>query len=76
MADYTKTTDFEAKDALPTGNAEKIIEGYDFEVEFDAIVSAIASKADINGETHTGTTAFANITVSGTITGTIDGGTY
>ena len=43
MSNYTKTTDFEAKDSLPTGDAEKIIRGADFETEFDNIATAIAT---------------------------------
>ena len=58
MSNYTKTTDFEAKDSLPTGDAEKIIRGADFETEFDSIATAIATKADTAGPTFTGTATF------------------
>ena len=44
MSNYTKTTNFTAKDTLPTGNPAKIIKGSDFDTEFDALVTAVASK--------------------------------
>ena len=46
MSNYTKTTDFEAKDSLPSGDSGKIIRGSEFETEFDNIATAIATKAD------------------------------
>lgn len=57
MADYNKATNFTAKDGLPTGNAGKIIKGTEIDTEFTAIASAIASKADINSPSFTGTPA-------------------
>jgi hypothetical protein len=48
MADYTQITDFSAKDALPTGNSEKVILGADVDGELSAIATAIASKYDSN----------------------------
>lgn len=50
MSDYTQTTDFSAKDALLTGDPEKLILGADFDVEFAAIASAVASKFDTADE--------------------------
>lgn len=77
MSDYTKATDFAAKDALAAGNALKIVKGAEIDDEFNAIETAVATKADIHNETHTGTTLFTTVTVSGTLTaGLIDGGTY
>jgi len=55
MSDYTKVTDFEAKDALAPGNPAKVVKGTEFEVEFDAIAVAIATKADKASPTFTGT---------------------
>jgi hypothetical protein len=55
MADYNKSTNFTAKDTLPTGNAGKIVKGTEIDTEFTAISSAIASKADINSPSFTGT---------------------
>ncbi len=66
MSNYTKTTDFEAKDSLPTGDSGKIIRGSEFETEFDAISTAIATKADTAGPTFTGTLTFETIS-DGTI---------
>ena len=77
MSNYTKTTNFTAKDTLPTGNAAKIIKGTDFDTEFDALVVAVASKSNSESPTFTGTVTIPTLTVSGTLTaGTITGGTY
>jgi|TARA_B110000305_G_C19117945_1_gene482942 hypothetical protein len=77
MSNYTKTTNFTAKDTLPTGNAAKIIKGTDFDTEFDALVTAVASKANSASPTFTGTVTIPTLDVSGTLTaGTITGGTY
>jgi hypothetical protein len=46
MSDYSKTTNFTAKDSLATGDPEKIILGADMDTEFDAIASASATKYD------------------------------
>lgn len=46
MSDYVKTTDFTAKDALSTGDAEKLILGSDMDQEFDDIATASATKYD------------------------------
>jgi len=54
MANYIKATNFTAKDALPSGNAGKIVKGTEVDVEFSAIATAIASKADTNSPTFTG----------------------
>jgi hypothetical protein len=55
MANYIKATNFAAKDSLPSGNAGKIIKGTEIDVEYNAIASAISSKADTNSPTFTGT---------------------
>lgn len=44
MTDYNKTTDFSAKDALASGDPEKLAVGADVDAEFDAIAVAVASK--------------------------------
>jgi hypothetical protein len=46
MSDYTKSTNFTAKDALPTGDTNKIIRGADFDGEFNNLVTAVATKTD------------------------------
>jgi len=77
MSNYTKTTNFAAKDSLPSGDAGKIIQGTEFNTEFDNIVTAVATKADLQSPTFTGTVTIPNLTFTGTLsTGTIDGGTY
>ena len=77
MSNYTKTTNFTAKDTLPTGNAAKIIKGADFDIEFNALVTAVASKSNSASPTFTGTVTIPTLDVSGTLTaGTITGGTY
>lgn len=77
MSNYTKTTNFTAKDTLPTGNPAKIIKGADFDTEFDNLQVAVSSKSDSNSPTFTGTVTAATVTVTGTLTaGTIDGGSY
>lgn len=47
MSDYTKSTDFASKDALPSGNAAKIVKGTEIDTEFNNIAVAIATKADL-----------------------------
>ena len=54
MSNYSKTTDFAAKDALSTGNANKIVKGTEIDDEFSAIQTAINSKADTNSPALTG----------------------
>ena len=46
MANYTKTTNFAAKDALSPGNASKDVKGTEIDTEFTNIQTAIATKAD------------------------------
>jgi hypothetical protein len=76
MSNYIKGTNFTVKDTLPTGNASKIIRGAEIDDELTAIASAISSKADSASPTFTGTVTVAALTISGAVTGTIDGGTY
>ena len=61
MSNYTKTTDFAAKDGLPSGDSGKIIKGAEFETEFDNIVTAIATKANSAGPTFSGTVTYATL---------------
>ena len=55
MANYTKLTDFASKDALPTGNAAKIVKGTEIDDEFEALETAVATKSDIASPAFTGT---------------------
>ena len=57
MSNYSKTTDFAAKDALTTGNANKIVKGTEIDDEFSAIQTAANTKANLNSPTFTGTPA-------------------
>ena len=76
MSDYTKSTNFATKDSLTSGNPSKIIKGTEINTEFDNIASAVSSKANANNAALTGSATAVNLTVSGTLTATIDGGTY
>lgn len=77
MSNYTPTTNFGDKDSLPTGDPAKIIKGSEFTVEFNNIATAVASKANTDSPTFTGTVTIADLNFIGTLeTGTIDGGTY
>ena len=55
MSNYTKLTDFASKDALPSGNANKIVKGTEIDDEFEAIETAIGTKADLGSPALTGT---------------------
>ena len=57
MANYLKATDFAAKDALLSGDPNKIVKGTEINDEFDAIQTAVNSKANIQSPTFTGTPA-------------------
>lgn len=46
MTDYTKSTNFTSKDSLASGNPLKIIKGSEFDTEFNAIATAVATKLD------------------------------
>jgi len=72
MANYTKTTDFAAKDTLPGGDTNKVVRGTEFETEFDAISTAIATKSDTAGPTFTGTVTIPTVDINA---GAIDGTT-
>jgi len=84
MSDYSKTTNFGAKDTLPSGDSNKIIRGSEFDTEFNAVVTAVASKSNIASPTFTGTVTVPALTITGNVTVdlgsadtvTIDGGTY
>jgi len=55
MSNYTKATNFATKDALSSGDPLKIVKGTELNTEFDAIATAIATKADTVSPTFTGT---------------------
>lgn len=65
MSSYVKAVDFSAKDALASGNPNKIIKGTELNDEFNAIATAIGTKADLASPVFLGnptatTQAFGN----------------
>lgn len=76
MSQYTKTVDFAAKDNLTPGDTNKVVRGSEIDTEFNNIATAVATKADLAGPALTGTTTAVNLTVSGTFSATVPGGTY
>ena len=48
MSDYSKTTNFGAKDSLNTGDPNKLIKGSEHDTEFDNIATASGTKFDSN----------------------------
>ena len=79
MSNYTKTVNFAAKDALTTGNANKVVKGTEIDTEFNNIATAIATKIDsssggtvtsvaLSGGSTGLTVSGSPITTSGTIT--------
>lgn len=54
MSNYTKSTNFATKDSLATGNPGKIVKGTEIDTEFNAISTAVATKADAASPTLTG----------------------
>ena len=54
MSNYVKSTDFAGKDALNSGDAAKIVKGTEIGAEFDAIQTAVNSKANANNAALTG----------------------
>ena len=62
MSNYTKTTDFTAKDALAIGDPDKLIVGAEIDSEFDAIATAVATKANsAEVPTLAGTNTFTGV---------------
>jgi hypothetical protein len=72
MSNYVKSTNFTAKDSLPTGDANKVIRGSEFDTEFNAIAVAVATKSNTDGPTFTGTVVIPTVDING---GAIDGTT-
>lgn len=76
MSNYVKSVNFTAKDTLPTGNASKVVRGAELDTEYTAIAVAVSTKADTASPTFTGTVTIADVSITGTVTGVVDGGTY
>jgi len=64
LSNYTKSTDFAAKDALASGNAAKIVKGTEIDTEFNNIATAVATKADLASPTFTGTPTLPTGTIA------------
>jgi len=67
MTNYVKFTNFTVKDSLPTGDTNKVIRGAEFDTEFNAIATAVATKSNSASPTFTGTATFDGITATGTV---------
>jgi hypothetical protein len=65
MSDYLKSTNFATKDSLPSGNAGKIVKGTELDNEFNAIVDAVESKADLLNPTFSGLLTTDTLTTGG-----------
>lgn len=70
MSDYNKATNFASKDSLSTGNPLKIVKGTEIDTEFNSIATAVATKADLNSPTFTGTPVLPTGTTATTQTST------
>ena len=55
MSNYTKATNFATKDGLGVNDPAKVIKGTEIDNEYNAIASAVSSKADTNSPSLTGT---------------------
>ena len=63
MAQYVKATNFASKDALLSGDPNKIVKGTEIDDEFSAIQTAVNSKADTLSPALTGTPTAPTATV-------------
>ena len=66
MSDYTKAVDFAAKDALATGDTNKLVKGTEIDAEFTAIQTAVNSKADEASPAFSGTFSGSYVVDCGT----------
>ena len=67
---YTPTTNFGAKDSLPTNDPDKVIKGSEFTTEFTALQTAFSLAAPAASPTFTGTVTIPTADING---GNIDG---
>ena len=63
MSSYSKSTDFAAKDSLPSGNANKVVSGTEINTEFNAIETAVNSKANTASPTFTGIVSAGTVNI-------------
>lgn len=54
MANYAKLTNFAIKDTLLSGNPQKVVRGTEIDNEFEAIQTAVATKADLTSPAFLG----------------------
>lgn len=66
MSNYSKATNFTAKDSLPSGDSAKVIRGSEFDTEFNAIQTAVNSKSDSASPTFTGTVTINGVALTAT----------
>jgi hypothetical protein len=71
MSNYTVTTNFGAKDALPSGNPAKLILGAQLTTEFVNIAAAIASKLDSSSSLVASIAGTANQIAASASTGAV-----
>jgi hypothetical protein len=64
MSDYIKQTNFGAKNTLVSGTAGKKLDGTEFDTEFNAIQTAIATKANLISPALTGSASAETLGVS------------
>jgi hypothetical protein len=89
MSNYTKTVNFAAKDALTTGDANKVVKGTEIDTEFNNIATAIATKYDSSTQVslttgvsgilpvaNGGTGSASGVAASIVLAGTFSTGTY
>jgi hypothetical protein len=70
MASYTPTTNFAAKDSLPSNDPNKVVKGAEFTDEFEAISTALSGVAPTLDPVFTGTLTAADISAASiTLTG-------
>jgi hypothetical protein len=89
MSNYTKTVNFAAKDALTTGDANKVVKGTEIDTEFNNIATAVATKYDSSTQVslttgvsgilpvaNGGTNSASGVAASIVLAGTFSTGTY
>jgi hypothetical protein len=74
MSNYTQSTNFATKDALPSGDPLKIVKGTEINTEFNNIAVAVATKADTSSPTFTGTVTVPTLALTNDLA-IADGGT-
>ena len=62
---YNITTDFGAKDSLPSNDPDKVIKGAEFTTEYQAIKTSFTLAAPSASPTFTGTVTLPDVNMSG-----------